>query len=375
MKFAAVIEYTQDKDNPLQWLAGVYYYIELNDSSFTFNETDTPQYDHVTDYLFNGGGGLPGAHPTCFPVLTPTPAGGFNINQWNGTSCPLQAFGVGPIGALFGYPGTTPSTVDNSPGGALETLFGFQHTGIGNGMLYGFNAFLRTQSEAVFAQLDYRPNNQWHFTLGGRMSWDQKQGFEQEIDVFWIPLVSNQAQAAELDFPMDPYHPGQRVTDYVGTSCSSIGVAGIQPFSATTPCPAHRSVKAGWSAPTGTLGVEWTPNDDTNVYMKYSRGYKSGGFNLGPLAAQLGGVGPEYVDDFEGGWKQNFGTTLQFDVAAFYYKYDGLQALNTTTQNSQPPIQINELVNIAKSHSWGVELEARWNPIHNFYLGLNYSHL
>ena len=151
---------------------------------------------------------------------------------------------------------------------------------------------------------------------------------------------------------------------------------------ADMPCPAHRNLRASWQAPTGTAGVEWTPNHETNLYIRYNRGYKSGGFNLGPLAApgrfqvaDISAVKPEYIDDFEGGWKQNFGRRFQFDIAAFYYMYHGLQALNATTQNSSPPIQINELVNIEKATAYGVELESRWTPIDNLNLALNYSYL
>ena len=32
---------------------------------------------------------------------------------------------------------------------------------------------------------------------------------------------------------------------------------------------------------TGTAALQWRPNDDNLVYLRYSRGYKAGGFNLG----------------------------------------------------------------------------------------------
>src|SRR6185312_13630543 len=167
--------------------------------------------------------------------------------------------------------------------------------GDGAGCLYCFNARLKTQSEAVFAQIDWRPNDQWHFTLGARYSGDQKQGFEQETDIFWIPLVATQDQAQALGFPIypsdwpDPGLRGKYVQDYVGTSCSTPGQYDIKPYQEAgggkpeIPCPAHRNLKHSWAAPTGTVGVEWTPTPETNVYVRYNRGYKSGGFNLGPL--------------------------------------------------------------------------------------------
>jgi outer membrane receptor protein involved in Fe transport len=374
---------------PLQWLAGLYYYNEVNKTGFTYQETSTPQYDNVTDYLFNS------QTAGCYPVLVAET--NFNVPIAPG-KCAFSAAGLGTIANVFsGYYGTTPTTVNNAPHGALDKLFGFNTFGggYGNGCLYCFNAFLNTQSEALFGQLDWRPNDQWHFTGGVRYSWDQKQGYEQEIDVFWIPLVANEAQAAALGFPTYPADfpeaalRGHYVTNYVGTSCSSPGLFGIVPLNGTiqsatgptgaplftTNCPAHRSIRDDWHAPTGTAGVEWTPNNDTNVYVRYNRGYKSGGFNLGPLAATTSNVNPEYIDDFEGGYKASFFHRLQVNIAGFYYLYHGLQALNETTQNSSPPIQINELINIPKSHAWGIEMESQWTPIDNLLVAVNFSYL
>jgi outer membrane receptor protein involved in Fe transport len=383
---------------PLQWLFGLYYYSELNNTTGTYQVLDTPQYNYVTDYLFqkaclpvNVFGAL--INPANPPAENDNPpiAGGPGA----GGSCGLQAIsppGTPPltVASAFGYNpayGGGPSTVGNI-NGAVDKLFGIHNSGPGSDFLYAAQARLKVQSQAIFAQLDWRPNDQWHVTLGGRYSWDEKQGYEQEMDIFWSPLVATQAQAAALGFPTYPSdwpiaaQRGTYVTDYVGTSCSAPGTFGIQPLDATHPCPAHRSLKASWQAPTGTVGVEWTPTPETNVYVRYNRGYKSGGFNLGPLAApgilavtDVSAVKPEFIDDFEGGWKQNFGHNLQFDIAAFYYLYHDLQALNATQQNSSPPIQINELINIQDAKAWGVEFEGQWSPIENLLLAVNYSYL
>ena len=39
-----------------------------------------------------------------------------------------------------------------------------------------------------------------------------------------------------------------------------------------------------WTSPTGTLGVEWDARPNTLAYLKYSRGYKSGGFNASTIS-------------------------------------------------------------------------------------------
>jgi outer membrane receptor protein involved in Fe transport len=372
------LDFTSTGKGPLQWLAGAYYYDEHNNTETGYQEINTPVYNYVTDYLFS--------HQGCLPVSVTIPGVGPLDNVATGPgSCLLQI----PVSVLGSHPGfdplTQPSTLPNYPSGPLDQAMSatgpHRQAVPGSGCLYCTVAYLRTQTEGLFAQLDWRPTSQWHFTGGFRYSWDQRRGYESEIDVYWIPLVATQAQAAAYGFPTYPMDwpdvtkRGQYVTDYVGTSCSFPGTNGIQPYSATTPCPAHRTIVNHWSAPTGTAGVAWEPNADTNVYVRYNRGYKSGGFNLGALVAGSGEVGAEYIDDLEAGWKQNVGHNFQFDLAGFYYWYHGLQANNATIQNSSPPIVLNELVNIQESHAYGIELETSWAPIKNLLLLVNYSYL
>jgi iron complex outermembrane receptor protein len=124
------------------------------------------------------------------------------------------------------------------------------------------------------------------------------------------------------------------------------------------------------SATTGTLGVEWTPSSDLLVYGRYSRGYKafglsSGGGLIAPEAA------PEHVDSFEVGFKKDFGHTLQFNLAAFYYNYTDLQAPVSTRVGST---NVTQFVNIAQSRSMGVEIDAIWQPIDHLQLSMDYSY-
>ncbi len=85
-----------------------------------------------------------------------------------------------------------------------------------------------------------------------------------------------------------------------------------------------RDLGADWHAPTGTLGLEWTPDPNTLAYLKYSRGYKSGGFNASTIS-----VNPEsqaeHLDAIELGGKEVFNRTLQINGALFYYNYKDKQ--------------------------------------------------
>jgi iron complex outermembrane receptor protein len=331
------VDIASTASGPLQWLVGAYYYNEHHDQTFTVPDVGETHYDQVTDYLFHN---VPG----CFPLLP---------NNSDPATC-------------ITWSQATPATPSIGPANPKD-------------LLYYYDADLHTQSEALFAQLDWKPNDQLHFTLGFRYSWDQKVGHEVNFSITQIPFT-DQSLAAFLDTAIYPgawpKYPGTNkyVEDYVFGGCQAPGLDGVTSVNANTLCPGQRTLRNAWSAPTGTAGVEWTPNPDTNVYGRYSRGYKSGGYNLGTLAPGAL-VNQETIDDFELGWKQSVGHTFQFDAAAFYYLYHGIQALNLTVIQESPPLDVNELVNVAESRAFGVELEAKWAPIDNLLILFNYSYL
>jgi len=121
-----------------------------------------------------------------------------------------------------------------------------------------------------------------------------------------------------------------------------------------------RALKDSWSAVTGTLNLDWTPNDDTLVYAKYSRGYKSGGFLLGTLAPKPT-ADEETVNAYEVGLKQTIGGRLILNASAFYNDFEGLQ-LNLSQLNAAGTSASNNFVNV-DAEAYGLELEAMWQPI------------
>ena len=73
---------------------------------------------------------------------------------------------------------------------------------------------------------------------------------------------------------------------------------------------------------------EFRPADDVMLYAAYSRGFKSGGWNTNRSPALRGPVGAEKIDNYELGLKSQFlDNRVTFNLAAFYYKYKGIQAL------------------------------------------------
>lgn len=224
---------------------------------------------------------------------------------------------------------------------------------------------LQTVSYAVFGQADWHVSDTFKLTGGLRYSYDRKSGGESfRILCFGLPSCV---------YSPDQYGTSTPALDITSASASfaaAPGVASATTIDAATGI-AHRALSASWSALSGTAGAEWTPDRQTLAFLRYSRGYKSGGFNAGGIVA-LPETAPEYVDAFEAGYKRTLTSRLQIDAAAFYYKYSGLQVPLTVTIPGGA--DMTQFFNLADSRSWGLELESVWRPIDPLTLTLSYGY-
>ena len=84
------------------------------------------------------------------------------------------------------------------------------------------------------------------------------------------------------------------------------------------------SPSASWSAWTPKFGVDFDVNEDVLAYASATRGFKSGGFQLGDAKPFL----PEYLWSYEAGIKSTLlDRRLRANFAAFYYDYTNLQVV------------------------------------------------
>lgn len=112
--------------------------------------------------------------------------------------------------------------------------------------------------------------------------------------------------------------------------------------------------------------------DATLLYASYSRGYKGGGFNppfdraLFPDTAAT--YEPEYIDAFEIGAKNTLlDNTLQANITAFFYDYEGLQVskiVNRTSFNENADAEI-----------YGLESEFLFAPDEHWRFNANIAYL
>ena len=75
------------------------------------------------------------------------------------------------------------------------------------------------------------------------------------------------------------------------------------------------------------IGVDWTPNDDWLLYAHVSRGYKSGGINVGfGDPGEVAIYDEEKLTSYEGGFKATlWDGRARLNVSGFYYDYKDLQ--------------------------------------------------
>ncbi len=225
-------------------------------------------------------------------------------------------------------------------------------------------------SWAVFGQADWEATDTLKFTLGLRYTHDEKDAYETYRATCYGTALCTGSISAITNFAVDvSMSPALISLNSTDPSVVQLGLPGGVNVTQDANGYAHRSLANSWSAVTGTLGVDWTPDSDTLIYAKYTRGYKSGGFAAGLIVAAAT-VNPEYINAYEIGLKRNWGRTFQLNASIFYYDYLSLQApLRVLTAAGTR----TDYLNIPAARNVGFELETLWSPVQNLQILFNYS--
>jgi iron complex outermembrane receptor protein len=234
-------------------------------------------------------------------------------------------------------------------------------------------------SYATYGQLTYKVDPTLTLTGGLRYSHDEKRGTEAvRLLCFGLPACLSGLPPEFFSAPLDLTGVTTVVAGGTGAGIDTLpkGVSGPTTYDPATGF-ATRHYDASWSAVTGTAKVDWQPDPDTLIYGSYSRGYRSGGFNIGifTVLSYLPYSDKETVDAFEVGLKKNWPGNLQTNVAVYHYDYQNLQIPITVDQNGGGPVSqsTTAFYNTPKSRSQGIELETIWQPIQDLQLIFNYS--
>ncbi|MGZ6015871.1 MAG: TonB-dependent receptor, partial [Phenylobacterium sp.] len=244
----------------------------------------------------------------------------------------------------------------------------------GNNRIYDDRPELEIVSKAAFGQIDWAFAEHWKTTLGIRYTQDHKFGLES----LRLLTFNNSLGAPE------------RFTNFIGDltqlpTVVSYGTPGsfapgVSSTTVVDPATgfATRHYDNKWEATTGTAGLQWDPEPGTMAYLRYSRGYKAGGFRIGidTVLGALPNTNPEHADAFELGLKKDFGRTFQMNVALFHYKYTDAQIPITVASTAGGLAQAQSIFfNIPESVTQGAEFETTWQPIDHLQILFNYSYL
>jgi iron complex outermembrane recepter protein len=195
-----------------------------------------------------------------------------------------------------------------------------------------------TEAYALFGQATYAITPALKFTAGIRRSEEEKDDFNQQINVF---------QSATN--PIDQIR---------------LGLYGnlVLPPAATT-----RSDSRKWTAWTPRFGLDWKVTDDVLLYASYTKGFKSGGYNSYQPSNPV--FEPEYIKSYEVGVKSDWlDRKLRVNAAAFWYDYSDLQVTSFFQS-------LTLVSNAADSTVKGIDLDILANPVANLDVGFAVSWL
>ena len=129
--------------------------------------------------------------------------------------------------------------------------------------------------------------------------------------------------------------------------------------------------KSDFTNNSGGLTLAYQATDNTNVFVRWSTGYRSGGFN-GEIYNNP--IREETIEQWELGVKSDVVPgTLRVNASIFQYKYDDMQVSQITV--SPEGLVTSFIGNAGKSDRWGTELEAQWSPTDTLLVTASWAHL
>jgi outer membrane receptor protein involved in Fe transport len=137
-----------------------------------------------------------------------------------------------------------------------------------------------------------------------------------------------------------------------------------------------------WSDVSYRINLDWTPNDETLVYLSLTTGYRAGGFALGLGDARIDTVSgqvpfsydEETVTAYEFGYKATLADgVLQFNTALYRYDYADYQDSVTLFDPLENRFK-SLATNTGDAINQGVEVELTWLATANLTLNANYSY-
>ncbi len=128
------------------------------------------------------------------------------------------------------------------------------------------------------------------------------------------------------------------------------------------PVPVVVDQEETWDDISPLLSADFDIDDDTMIYARFSKGFKSGGFNgrANNSPAEGEPYDPEVVYSYEAGLKSDFADgRVRTNAAIFYNDYKDFQArVSDSITVDGIPTPVLSVLNAGELNIWGAELEA-----------------
>jgi len=220
-------------------------------------------------------------------------------------------------------------------------------------------------SLGIFGEVTFDLSEEWALTLGGRYT-DESRDLNWMLDG-WGEAgglagvgLGNGARDCNANLFPDPLGRGNQspapgIANICGTAANPMGFNAV----------ANQS----WDDFSGKVSLQYTVDDNSNVYFTYSEGYKAGGFqhDARNIDAFNLFIDPETMTNIEFGWKGSYERVL-FAITVFRMEQKNSQVGNQVAVGAG---NANMVFNAASIETAGLELEGTFAITDNFQVGGN----
>lgn len=356
------VQFFVDIGDNIAITSGVFYYKNHIDLALDFYSQDLARYTNAANYGQLRSTGL-------LPVMLNTMSA--NIANRAGT-CELKGVAPGP---QFNDPTVTHVC-------SLTGVWSGEFAGNGNatprgpdtgGTTFIWDTENRSEATAFYTQAEWQINDLFALTLGGRITNDDKEGEERLF--LYAENPAGLVNTAGVPVSLLAYNVATGALNADGTPTAGglnesipIRFRG-RPQSQSI----YRSMEDSFDETTWRVNIDWTPNDETLLYLSATTGYRAGGFNLGFFS-----VTPTFDSEtilaYELGYKgQLLDGTLQFNAAVYLYQYDDIQA-QFTVENPFLGGTNTSVRNVPEAENYGFEADMMWLATESITLGGAFSY-
>ena len=225
------------------------------------------------------------------------------------------------------------------------------------------------ESTSFYANIDYDLTPRLQLSVGGRITTDKKQIY-QEADVVLTqhvvaftripgleeaPLVLSPTGAQIL--PNLPFF--KHFSPHRDLQGNIIGTGNVP---TTTTYPEDKVGRDEWEEFTPSGKLSYRLVEDTLVYFGASTGFKSGGFDFTGAVYQAPTYEPEFVTTYAVGAKSTLlDGTLRLNFEAFVNKYEDKQFTVVVLDGASGRL-VQQNDNVGEAESTGAEVEILWLP-------------